>query len=228
MIKVLILLMLPLSLFATEIPPTPFPVFLKQGYSSVLEFEDTPTKVVLGDSTYFQVEKLKTSLVIRALDAYASSNMFVYFKKLKPKLFILTASEDSEPTYYKKFEEIKPPPKPTKVISNKVRYKRSTRLLKSEFDDKKDYLLLEIRMTADATKPITPKWDLVRLSHNKRVLKPIDSWAERKMVQKDSSVKARFVFAKPNVPRNLKGVSLVIPLKGHKNAVKLDMPVRPR
>ena len=191
-----------------------------------MEFEDIPTKVVLGDSSFFQVEKLKNSLVIRALDAYASSNMFVYFKKIKPRLFILTASENAEPTYYKKFESIKPPLK--KIVHKKTRYKRSTRLLSSRFDNKKDYLLLEIIISADSREPISPKWELVRLSHNKRVLNPIDTWAERKTVQKDSQVKARFVFAKPNVPRNLKGVSLIIPLVGHKDAVNLKMPVRPR
>ena len=41
---------------ASDAPMTPFPVFLKVGYSSILEFEETPQQVVLGDSKSFQIE----------------------------------------------------------------------------------------------------------------------------------------------------------------------------
>src|SRR5476651_1017859 len=84
-------------------PIMPFPVFLKAGFSSVLEFEEVPVRVVLGDGQSFQVEKVERSLVVRTLSPYAASNMFVYFKDTAPRLFVLTASEDANPTYYKKF-----------------------------------------------------------------------------------------------------------------------------
>jgi len=225
--KYLIILLFPSICVGVELPPIPFPVFLKQGFSSVLEFEDYPTQVVIGDSRSFQVEKLKRSVVIRALSPYGASNMFVYFKTKKPRLFILTSSEDAEPTYYKKFETVMP--KKKKAPAKKKRhYKRSTRLLKSNFDKRKDYLTLEIQITADSLEVLKPKWNLVRLYHKKRAIVPFKLWSERKIVQKDSKVKARFIFAKPNVPRNLKNVSLIVPLRGHLNPVVLRMPVRPR
>lgn len=223
--KYLIFLIIPSFCFALDLPPIPFPIFLKQGFSSVLEFEEYPTQVVIGDSRSFQVEKLKKSVVIRALSPYAASNMFVYFKTKKPKLFILTSSEDANPTYYKKFETVIPKKIKT-TPRKKKKYKRSTRLLKSSFDKRKDYLTLEIQITADSTEILKPKWNLVRLYHKKRAIAPFKLWSERKTVQKDSKVKARFIFAKPNVPRNLKNVSLIIPLKGHLNPVVLPMPTR--
>ena len=89
--------------FAMNVGPTTFPVFLKEGFSSILEFEEAPTQVVLGDQNLFQIEKLNRSIIIKPLTAYATTNMFVYFKGKETKLFILTASEETEPTYYKKF-----------------------------------------------------------------------------------------------------------------------------
>ena len=101
-------LLLPIIESAQGAPPIPFPVFLRAGFSTVLEFDDAPVKVVLGDPNSFHLEKLDKSLVLQTLAPYATTNMFVYFKKLEPRLFVVTASEDAEPTYYRKFET--PPP----------------------------------------------------------------------------------------------------------------------
>lgn len=198
----------------TRATPMPFPVFLKTGFSSVLEFDDVPTRVVLGDAQSFQVEKLDRSIVLKCLVPYASGNMFVYFKTKEPRLFLLTASEDAEPTYYKKFETpVFPVVKSTKTIST---YKRSARLLMAQFNVKKDYLTVEIELTADSNEPIKPNWSLVRILFNKTAITPFKLWAERQDVQKDTRVKARFIFAKPNLPKNLKGVTIVIPTLGSK------------
>lgn len=210
--KTLILLFLPCFSLAASTSPAPFPVFLKSGFSSILEFEDAPTKVVLGDGQTFQVEKLDRSLVIKTLAPYGTTNMFVYFRSQEPKLFVLTASEDAEPTYYKKFE----PPITAKLVtktkeSEPTHYQRDARIVSCKFDGKKDYLTVEVILTADAKEPIKPQWNLVRLGFNKAFISPMKLWAERKDVQKDTKVKARFIFAKPNIPRNLKNVSLIIP-----------------
>ena len=126
--KIFTLLLFPMLAFAAA-PPTPFPVFLKSGFSSVLDFEEAPTRVVLGDAQSFQVEKFERSLVVRALTPYASSNMFVYFRSAEPRLFVLTASEDAEPTYYKKFEEpLAPKPAPN-IPQVSGPSKRATRIL---------------------------------------------------------------------------------------------------
>lgn len=51
-------LLIPSLATATTLNPAPFPIFLKSGFSSVVEFDDAPTRVVLGDGQSFQVEKL--------------------------------------------------------------------------------------------------------------------------------------------------------------------------
>lgn len=208
--------------------PPPFPVFLKHGFSSVLEFEEAPSQVVIGDRQAFQVEKLKNSLIVRALVNEASSNMFVYFRKDEPRLFILTAADNVEPTYYKKFDTLRVTQKPA-IVKSIIRHSaRSTRLISAQFDAKKDYLTLEIRMTADSKESIKPYWQKVTLQSQNKNLRPFKIWAERQVVQKDSEVKARFVFLKPDVPRNLKSVTLLIPLIGYKDPVKLIIPERSR
>jgi hypothetical protein len=98
--------------------------------------------------------------------------------------------------------------------------------VRSSFDEKKDYLSLEIRMTADATSVIKPNWKAVRLSHKKDQIKPNTIWAEREIIQKDTAVLARFVFKRPDVPRTLKDVALLIPLDGHKSPIRLPIPAR--
>lgn len=220
-----ILIFLPTISLAANLSPTPFPVFLKAGFSSVLEFDETPTKVVLGDSQNFQIEKLDRSLVVKTLAPYATGNMFVYFKSQEPKLFILVASEDAEPIFYRKFE----PPIQAKVAGTPVAktggpvYQRTTRLLSSKFDPKKDYLTVEIEITADSKEVLKPTWALVRLSYNRATIAPMKLWAERQDVQKDSRVKARFIFAKPNIPRNLQGVTLIVPLQGYPTSISLAL-----
>jgi len=207
-----------------NIPPTPFPVFLKSGFSSILEFEEQPSRVVLGDPQAFQVERLEKSLVVKTLNAYGASNMFVYFKDDEPRLFVLTASEDAQPTYYRKFETNRIILKKESIAVAHTASKypaRVSKVLQATFDAKKDYLTVETLVSADSKTAIKPNWKLVRLTYNGRAIAPFKLWAERKDVQKDSSVKARFIFAKPNLSRDLDGVVLVIPLLGEVRSISL-------
>lgn len=210
-----ILLLIPQFAMALTLNPAPFPIFLRAGFSTVLEFEDTPTKVVLGDSQSFQVEKLDHSLVVKTRASYATSNMFVYFKTKEPKLFILTASEENEPTYYKKFELLVPP-KPIIQNTQALSLKREMKLISAQFTPKKDFLTVEIEVSADSKSKIIPQWDKVRLSHNKNTIAPYKLWAERKEIQKDSRTKARFIFNKPNLGQKLNDVKLIVPVAGSK------------
>lgn len=208
--------------FAAALPPTPFPVFLKSGYSTILEFDEQPSRVVLGDTQSFQVERLEKSLVVKTLTNYASSNMFVYFKDQDTRLFVLTASEDAEPTYFKRFEVEKILVKQDYAPSSakgSTSNRQTTRIVSAQFDNKKDYLTIEVMLAADSKALVKPNWPLVRLVNKGTAIAPFKLWAERRDVQKDSAVKARFIFAKPNLPRDLDGVSLVIPVQGENRSI---------
>ncbi len=203
--------------------PVPFPVFLKIGFSSILEFEEAPTRVVLGDAQAFQVERLERSLVLRTLVAYATSNMFVYFKTAPPRLFVLTAAEDAEPTYFKKLETPKAPASSVArggAIPAKIGI---SQIISAKFDVKKDYLTVEVRIAADSTRLLRPSWNLVRLRHLTTIQAPVKLWAERKDVQKYSTVRARFIFAKPNVPRDFSGSLLIVPIEGQLTPLTLAL-----
>jgi len=212
--------------FAANLGPTPFPVFLKEGFSTILEFEEAPTQVVLGDANLFQVEKLNRSIVIKPLGIYATTNMFVYFKTKDARLFILSASEDAEPTYYKKFESFVPKPSPeiksSQVISNRTS-KGDTRITIVSFDEKRDYLTVEMIISASSASKMAPNWDQVRIKHRSKAIAPSKLWSERREVQRDSSIKARFIFAKPNVPADLKEVSIIVPIKGSTTGISLPL-----
>jgi hypothetical protein len=221
--KKYLLLLLPALCAASEIPPTPYPVFLRAGYSSILEFDTTPTRVVLGDSQSFQVERLERSIVIKTLVPYASSNLFVYFKATATRLFVLTASEDALPTYYRKFEAPTPPKAPSPGVSMRTHFTRGARLRSARFDREKDYLTIEAEVSADSIAVVRPNWPLVRLRDGTRTLAPLQLWSERKDVQKDSKVRCRFIFAKPNVRRALTGTVLVIPLEGDSRTLTLSL-----
>lgn len=201
-----------LSIIATAATFTPTPLFLKQGFSTVLEFETVPKRIVLGDPQGFQVEKLDRSLILRPLLPYAATNMFVYLEGSDAKLFLLKASEEAEPTLYRKFEELKVPA-PIKIKATTVGIANSgLRLTSHNFDAKKDYLTLDLEVFASSK--IVPNWELARLKYKDAAIVPIKVWAQRKEVQKDAKIKCRLIFAKPNIPRNLKGISVVIPLLG--------------
>ena len=202
----------------------PLPIFLKAGFSSVIEFDEAPIRVVLGDGQAFQVERVDRSIVVRTLAPYAVTNLFVYFKEASPKLFVLTASEDAEPSYLLKIQT-KEVPKISKTAARPESSIKtsSIRILRQEFDAKKDYLTLGFQIAADSSQPLLPNWDLVRLRFGKNILAPSKLWAERKDVQRDSRVNARLIFAKPNLPRNLSEVTLVVPLQGKANAMSVQL-----
>lgn len=222
MIKILFLLFSWAAL-GSEIAPIPFPVFLKAGYSSILEFDSSPTRVVLGDSQSFQIERLDRSIVIKTLTPYASTNLFVYFKDAPTRLFVLTASEDAQPTYYKKFEMPPPPLKAPERRSTRPVSARATSLKSATFDRKKDYLTVEAEISADSLEVIRPNWPRVRLRQGSKTIAPTQLWSERKDVQKDSKVRCRFVFEKPNVNRSLEGVTLIIPLEDDTRTITLAL-----
>ena len=209
--------------------PIPFPVFLKQGFSTVLQFEETPTKVVLGDSRSFTVEKLESSLVIRSLVSDATGNLFVYFKRLEPKLIILNASEDADPTYIHKFTEPKiEEPKITpssagmaKKNDSKSHITTQMKVQSFHFNHKKDYLLINAYIDAASEQQIQPKWDQIRLTFKNAKIAADQLWSERKTIQKDSRVKFRLVFAKPDIPKNMKDVRLTVPIEGQEKPMSV-------
>lgn len=222
--------------FGAPLPPPeaqPMPVFLRMGFSSVLEFEEAPTRVVLGDSQAFQVERLDQSLVLRTLAAYANTNMFVYFKSAPQRLFVLTASEEVEPTYFRKVEPVKPPlvvaPKAAPSVQNGPRTiavvarGKSTGVVSAVFDPKKDFLTVEVLISAGSDTLVRPAWDKVRLRHQTQFKTPHKLWAERKEVQKDAAIRSRFIFAKPNVPRDLSDTAIIIPIEGRSDPIVLGL-----
>lgn len=212
------------ALASVNMGTQPLPIFLKAGFSSVIEFDEAPIRVVLGDTQLFQVERVERSLVVRTLAPYAVTNLFVYFREASPKLFVLTASEDAEPSYLLKIvtKELPKVTKAAPVFERSIK-KAGVRILRQEFDSKKDYLTVGFQIAADSSEPLKPNWDLVRLRFGKNILTPAKLWAERKDVQRDSKVNARLVFAKPNLPRNLSEVSLVVPLQGKANSLSTSL-----
>lgn len=218
---------------ATQIP---HPLFLKLGFSSILEFSKMPIKVIIGDQQAFQIEKLEKSIIVRPLINYAVSNLFVYFKDSSPKLFTLTASEDSNPSLYNYFDL-----EPTKQFSSefntsskannkskKVNFKNKegVTLMKVYFDKSKDYLTIDFEISAGAEKIILPKWELIRLSNKDLKISPFKIWSERQEVQKDSIIKSRIIFLRPNVEKSLRDCFLIVPMKGREDVFHLDLSQR--
>ncbi len=199
---------------AANATPTTFPVFLKEGFSSILEFEEAPSQVVLGDQNLFLVEKLNRSIVIKPLSPYATTNMFVYFKSKETKLFLLTASEEAEPTYYKKFDDEVKKSLDSGKVAVPVKYSKGLHLKSSDYDSKKDYLTIDFIIAADSSGKLSPSWDLIRIKHKDRIVNPMKVWSERREAQRDSFVKARLIFTKPNIPADFKDVSIIVPIKG--------------
>lgn len=244
---VIMSLLLSFTTYANQlnVSQIPQPLFLKLGFSSVVEFSENPIRVIVGDSQSFQVEKTDKSLVIRTLVSYATTNLFVYFKTAQPKLFTLTASEDANPSLYNKFDlaplkpiaddkslDIKSDVKSnikdsTKIVNKNITSKnifKSGAILKSAvFDKSKDYLTIDFLISADDKSLIQPKWDLIRLSSGKNKIAPYKVWSEREDIQKDSVIKARLIFLRPDIEKSLKNCYIIIPLKGKASVFHLNL-----
>ena len=218
-----------LNLFAVN-DPTPViaqPLFLKLGFSSVVEFDEDPEKIILGDSQSFQVEKSNKSLVIRSLTNYASSNLFVYFKKHSTQIFSLTSDEDANPTLLKKIylNDLvinAVAPKESKIEAKK-KYIESVKLTKKEFSKAKDYLTLDYVITAGSSSKLEPTWKKIRLRCGKIEIPTYKTWSEREVMQKDTEMKARVIFLRPNIGNDLKKCFLDIPVKDRSKNLKLEI-----
>lgn len=190
------------------------PVFLKAGFSTVIEFEEAPTEIVIGNSSAFQIERLKLSIVIRPRVHTASTNAFVYFKKLQPRLLVLTASDDVTPTYYRKISSFSPAATASghRTLSSKQKLTAGLRVGRIEFRAPYDFLTVDVTVSANSSRELSPRWELVRLNFRDRALAPAKVWSARRDVMPDSSIRARFIFAKPSVPADLQNVSLLMPI----------------
>ncbi len=204
------------SNLAFSLSPASFPVFLKEGFSTVLEFSAPPTEVVLGDPRHFMVQKLQDALVVKPLVPNASSDMFVYFRALEPRLFVLTASNKVTPTFFKRFGTelaFQAPPQVSEIKKRtRFLYRESLRVLSARFSSKKDYLTVAAEISAGSNQMLKPAWTRAHLLFHGKSILPLKLWSERREIQKDSRVKCRFIFLKPNLSRHLWQVLLVIPL----------------
>ncbi len=209
--------------FAKNLPSPIFsPIFLKKGFSTVLQFDEAPREVVLGDQRAFFVQKLSDSLVIKPLVPNAISDMFVYFPSEPPRLFVLTTSRHDTPTFFKEFNTITATPsnfmRPQDDLSHKAPtrtawvYRQMLRVLSAKFSPKKNYLTVSAVITASGFRRLKPEWKSVYLKYYGRIIHPKKLWSERREVEKDSSIKCRFIFLKPNLSLKLWLVNLVIPL----------------
>jgi len=220
-----IIVILQLFCFSTFSMPTSegaFPVFLKIGFSSILEFDEVPIRIVLGDSQSFQIEKMERSLVIRTLVPYGITNMFVYFNKSSQQIFTLTADEDANPTVYRRIESLKPIKTAEKKLTYKSKKQKKGAYFSSlSWDKEKDYLTIDGLISSDEESILIPKWDLIRLTSNSNKIVPYKVWSARKSIQKDSTVKFRLVFLRPNIEKDLKKSFIVIPLEGKMESLHL-------
>lgn len=220
----IILQLLYFSAFANTTGEASFPVFLKIGFSSIIDFNEMPIRVVLGDSQSFQIEKMDRSLVLRTLVPYSTTNMFVYFKDAPPQIFTLTADEDANPTVYRKLEVIRPVKIVEKKANSKIsKFKRGAYLTEASWNKEKDYLTIDGFINADSDSIIIPKWDFIRLAEGEKRISPLKVWSARKDIQKDSSVKFRFIFLRPNIDKSLKKNFVIIPLQGKSESLHLEL-----
>lgn len=200
-----------------------FPLFLKNGFSTIIEFNKEPSQVVIGDSQSFQIEKLKRSLVIRPVNPNTVSNLFVYFPNSDPCIFILTSSEDAEPTFHKKIDFPMQKSNLQTTITKSKTSKQELKLRSALFNSKKDFLVIEASIHADKQTALKPNWQAIRLKYQKIEIKPKELWAEREIVQRDSFIKVRFMFNRPDIPKNLSDVKLVLPLLNKTTPLLLDL-----
>ena len=226
MIGELLYPLLILSAQAETSLPISTPIFLKQGFSTVLEFREAPTKVVLGDATSFQIEKLDASIAIKPLAPYATTDMLVYFKKETMRLFILSAADEAVPTLFKSYKENAIPASsnhnPSRVVGivRNLKLQTGLELIAVMSDKKKDYVTVDFWVSSSEERLI-PEWNSLRLNVGPNISKPSKVWSERREVQIGTSVKARAIFTRPDL--SLTNASLSLPLLGKSQGLSLNL-----
>lgn len=204
--------------------PAPYPIFLKPGFSSVLEFDKAPSKVVLGDAEAFQIERLESSIVIRPKTDDAVTNLFVYFEKVPPKMFLLRSSSEADPALYRKFQAAAPPRGAESPGSSKAP-RRASAIRSVSVDPKKEFVLIEAEFIGTGRSALRPSWNSAKLKIGRNSIAPTKTWVERREIPPGAAVRARFTFEHDRVPEGANGSMLVIPMGGGSEQLILPLKV---
>lgn len=93
---------------------------------------------------------------------------------------------------------------------------------------RKRKLTIDFVVTADSSGKIAPNWEQIRMKTKVKVIAPLKLWSERREVQRDSQVRARLIFLKPNISTDLKDTSIIVPLKGSISSLTLNLEKKKR
>lgn len=191
-------------------PVAPLPVFLKFGFSSVLDFESSPKRVVIGDPLNFQVERAGNSIVMRPLATSAVTNLFVYFEKGEPRQFVLTASEDAEPSMYRKIEREAVLP----VVASKPKTQSAKAPLRAKYRKvSPTEFEVSLVISGNSARLIDPSWPKIFLQIGGSKKKPIKIWAADRLIRPKNSVAVKLSFEGEVSASALKDANVVVPTK---------------
>ncbi len=190
---------------------------VRPGLSSVVCFENSPDYVAVGESKYFQAQKLGKNLLIRASKANEETNLLIFSKgslwssyKLSSNLILPhTESVNCKKQPIGTSITARPIIKSSKGISSElIAYHWSS--------SKHDYLTLKVKLTNNTSKDWSPNWNKVQLKSSSGTFKHSSLRSERKSIVPNASSLFDVEFTRPRVsfgstleiPSNIGTVSL--------------------
>lgn len=201
-------------------------IYLKPGRSSVIQFNEAPVGIILGNPKAFQAERYGSNLVLRSNVASASTNLFVLFKKSDLKSFDLHCDPELKQTSvlkvdypelvqtsntdtFKPIQQTMPKDDILKLPRNQL----FLRVMSASWTKHKDYLNITVRITNTHDHRKTLGWKYASLKKGDKFIVPAAVRARRAEVAPNEQIYTKLEYKRPDVPADLKDIKLVLPVK---------------
>ncbi|MBP7843496.1 MAG: hypothetical protein KA116_01655 [Proteobacteria bacterium] len=173
---------------------------VRPGLSAVLCFEYAPDYIAVGESKYFQAQKLGKNLLIRTSRANEETNLLVFSKGSLFSSYKLSSNiilPHTESVNCKKQTTVTSTAPRAIIKSSKG---NSSELIAYHWSSSKhDYLTLKVKLTNYTSKDWSPSWNKVQLKSNSGTFKHSSLKSERKSIVPNASNIFVVEFTRPAV-----------------------------
>ena len=204
---------------------------INENLSTIVEFNQEPEALVIGNKKAFHVEKLQKRLVINStLKAPQNSNLFVLFKGEKMAFLYLISNPGLSHNDFVKIDypKVTLAKKPIKIKKKRIKKKRKRstwgkihiKAYRAVFSHKKDYLEIRLKISNGLKHRITPALSFTTIKSGKKYITPDKVFSERKTIASGSYTYVKLIFLRPDLPGKEKRFQINIPIKETKKTLK--------
>jgi hypothetical protein len=170
---------------------------IRPGLSSVLCFSTTPDYIAIGESKYFQAQRIGKNLLLRSIKENSETNLLVFAKGNLLSSYKLTSN-----LIFPHNESINCLEKPLtrQVLNSPSINGNAAQLLSAKWDSsRKDYLTLKVKLLNNGKGELMPNWKKIHIQYNGKQIAYSSLRSERKTLVQGGASTFVIEFTRPNL-----------------------------